>query len=66
MVAISVATFPTRGPFLRDPIVSEVKSGKDKKLVYIQGQKTALPPLNPQNESVYKYIFILLTFYINI
>ncbi|KAG4084844.1 hypothetical protein H8356DRAFT_1322875 [Neocallimastix lanati (nom. inval.)] len=54
MVAISVATFPTRGPFLRDPIVSEVKSGKDKKLVYIQGQKTALPPLNPQNESVYK------------
>jgi len=54
MVAISVATFPTRGPFLRDPIVSEVKSGKDKKLVYIQGQRTIIPPLVSQNESVYK------------
>jgi len=54
MVAISVATFPTRGPFLRDPIISEVKSGKDKKLVYIQGQKTTIPPINSQNESVYK------------
>jgi len=54
MVAISVATFPTRGPFLRDPIISEVKAGKDKKFVYIQGQKTTIPPLNPQNESVYK------------
>jgi len=53
MVAISVATFPTRGPFLRDPIVSEVKTGKDKKLVYIQGQKTTIPPVNPQNETVY-------------
>jgi len=54
MVAISVATFPTRGPFLRDPIISEVKSGKDKKLVYIQGQKTTIPPINSNNESVYK------------
>ncbi|OUM68076.1 hypothetical protein PIROE2DRAFT_4360, partial [Piromyces sp. E2] len=54
MVAISVATFPTRGPFLRDPIISEVKSGKDKKLVYIQGQKTTIPPLNSNNESAYK------------
>jgi len=54
MVAISIATFPTRGPFLRDPIISEVKSGRDKKLVYIQGQKTTIPPLNSNKESVYK------------
>ncbi|ORX56004.1 hypothetical protein BCR36DRAFT_410040 [Piromyces finnis] len=54
MVAISVATFPTRGPFLRDPIISEVKAGKDKKYVYVQGQKTIIPPLNSNNESVYK------------
>jgi len=54
MVAISVATFPTRGPFLRDPIISEVKAGKDKKYVYIQGQRTTIPPINSNTESVYK------------
>jgi len=54
MVAISIATFPTRGPFLRDPIISEVKAGKDKKYVYIQGQKTTIPPINSNTESVYK------------